>query len=258
MIPLALGRQPYDFESSGTINENKTYTAQLVVDQEQKFDYQVNYFEENTTKVLHTATTGEHYIGTVEVVEHPEIVGYTLKTTNRTIQITANEETNVLNVYYSKVQNMWATVTFAPGEHTTLEGTTSFEVLKNYPFNDENQLTTVTPPTIHPNSAYLVDPSSAWSPAFSLTGQVDGNKTYTAQVVKNPDYWRDVTIKHVGQDLSGNYTVILKTEPTVNVLIGSTINLASNTFTGFTYNTSNPTTYTVTEGASPQSKCYIF
>lgn len=62
--------------------------------------------------------------------------------------------------------------------------------------------------------------------------------------------WRDVTIKHMGEDFSGNFTVTLNTE-TKNDAVNNTINITQQTFTGFTYNTSSPITYQVT-GASSQ------
>jgi uncharacterized repeat protein (TIGR02543 family) len=147
----------------------------------------------------------------------------------------------------------WVTIKFVAGENSTVT-TTEFSVIKNLSFEGANQ-PSVNPPTINPAAGYKItnNPAQDWDPGFTADMQVSEPQTFTAKVVLDPDQWRNVIVKHIGQDLSGNYTVTLKTEPTVNVVIGSEVNLTSDSFTGFTYDTSNPATYTVTDGASPQT-----
>lgn len=160
--------------------------------------------------------------------------------------------TNEPIIYYSKVffdSDLYTTVTFSPGENATLEGTNVFIVLKNHPFNGENQDKVVEPPTVTPNIGYQNTSDGDWDPVFDPTASATEPLVYNALVDVDTSQWRIVTIKHIGKDLTGNYTTSLLTE-TVDVIATVSYDMPQKSFTGFTFDTTNPATYTVDSGDS--------
>jgi len=227
---------------------NDKYTAVASVDEDVKFGYTVNYLEKDTSKVLHDAKEGTHHLATLNLGNHPNIPGYNQQAAPTTLQITINEEDNVLNVYYTKDDNQWVTITFRAGDNSAVTETT-FTVIKNHPFNGRNQ-PTVTAPNILPAIGYMLpDSGENWSPGFTLDGKVMAAQIFYSQVVVNPEQWRVVSFNHIGEDLNGNYVVGLGSD-TINGIVTKSINLPQKSVTGFTYRTDNPTTYTVTTAPS--------
>ncbi|MGI6782337.1 MAG: InlB B-repeat-containing protein [Acholeplasmataceae bacterium] len=317
------------FSSSMQVLENTVFVARYVADPNVKFDYQINYLEENTNRVLLTAKRGKHHIGTLQLDPHPTLSGYHPSTTPAVIEITDDTSKNILNVYYSKDPSQWTTVTFAsgenstvtetqfevikgipfhmpiqlpitppeitahfgyevdsndcwspvfspegqtsepityrskvvfdseryttvtflPGDNATLEGVTQFAVLKNHPFNGENQGVTVTPPQVIPKLGYKNNLAGDWIGGFDASTSTSIPVTYTAQVDIEPSEWREITINHLGADFTGNFTVVLETD-NVSGIISINYDTPEKSFTGYTFDPTNAATYKVNEGDS--------
>ena len=151
-----------EFTENMVVTGSVTFKSKVVPDETLTYRYTVNYLREGDNFVLHTAKTGSHHVGVLDVGPHPVINGYTTNTPT-TITITSNEALNKLDVIYRK----------------------------------------------------------------------------------DPTLWRDVTIKHMGEDTSGNYNVLLNQE-TINEAVNNIITITPKSFTGFTFDTGNPSTYQVT------------
>lgn len=247
--PHPMGNWSPNYYVSDSVSEHRDYIAQVAVDLNQKFGYTVNYLEKSTNKVLHEVKTGETYIQSEFYIGnqfgfHPDIEGFILEPDQPLkMSITSVPSANVLNIYYTKDPSKWVTLTFIAGENATIEQS-EFEVMKNKYLADPNQPEGV-PPEIVPNPGYKVNPTGAWSPAFSEP--ILEAKTYYAQVIVDSEQWRDITIKHMGEDLLGVSTILLDTV-VVNKAITTSIILADvqKTFTGYTFDPTNLVSYVVT------------
>ena len=109
----------------------------------------------------------------------------------------AISDTKEYQAQASKIETMWVQITFLPGDNATLTGETSFEVLKDVPFNDERQ-PEIQVPTINPDEKWMVDLEQAWLPEYSETNSVSTDTEYTANVVHNPEDW--VTVTFMNED----------------------------------------------------------
>ncbi|MCH1940291.1 hypothetical protein MCG46_06305 [Holdemania massiliensis] len=221
----------WDAAFAETIESNLTYTAQ--------------YEKDAADWVTVTFLPGEH--GTLEgTTSYTDILtgttwedaGITVPTINANHGWTANgwdaafaetiESNLTYTAQYEKDAADWVTVSFLPGEHGTLEGTTSYaDILTGTTWEDAG----ITAPTINANHGWT---ANGWDAAFAET--IESNLTYTAQYEKDAADWVTVTFlpgEHGTLEGTTSYTDILTgttwedagiTVPTINANHGWTAN----------------------------------
>ncbi|MGI6359617.1 MAG: InlB B-repeat-containing protein [Acholeplasmatales bacterium] len=190
------------FETDEEVSEDIIFYAQVVVNEEKKFNYTVYYLNFSFGNV-HPNKTGTHHVGLLDLGEHPKIAGFTCTTDETTIEITADEHANILRVYYEKDDEQWATITFSPGPNAIIEGPATYEVIKNHPFNGINQRA-ITPPSVFPYLGYMLDPAETWSPAFKVDGTVEGDVTFVARIIPNEDLKYRYVVNYLEKDKPNN------------------------------------------------------
>jgi alpha-tubulin suppressor-like RCC1 family protein len=172
------------FALTNEVADVTIYEANMVVDTNQLFPYQVKYLLQGTETSLHDPLTGDLCIGNHKL-DHPTIPGYQVvlgEPDSIDIVAVTHPHINAINVYYEENSSQWTTITFAPGPNATLTGTFEYDVIKDHPLNGAHQPDIVVP-NIIPDHEYMLVEATPWLPAFDLANQVAEATTYTANVV---------------------------------------------------------------------------
>ena len=173
---------PFNFATP--VTSDITLVANWKIDESKKdFDYVVNYYIDETTDLVPglSQLNGKGYIGEIVLLTHPITnQGYKFKEGQPTTITVLEDNSATLNVYYVKDEEQWINITFNEGLHGSIvEAITSFEVLKAYPLNADEQLNKVIVPTVLGELGYEFN---KWSTEIIL-----GN-IYDVDTITNAEY----------------------------------------------------------------------
>ncbi|MGI6594731.1 MAG: InlB B-repeat-containing protein [Christensenellales bacterium] len=182
-----------NLEPTTQVSTETMFTLQVVVDEDVKFDYTVNYVHDNYPlyQSLHTAKTGTHHIGSLNLGSHPEIKGYKIKEGQQTsINIKATDPyyENTINILYEQDPTQWTTINFIGSPHAGFSGYSSpRSVIKDYPLGGINQPNLYVP-EITPHRGYKINPAGAWLPNYTADTEVSEETVFAANVIIDTSY----------------------------------------------------------------------